>query len=358
MDNQEERLIKMRVDAIEVPKPLTKLDILKKISSGTELRNGINDIVNGGMGAIIVVANPKVYEIFLGGFKVNCKFNSKRLFELTKMDGAIILSEDFKKILYANTLLIPDSTLPSSETGIRHQAAERTAKQTGTLVITISQRRGEIIIYYGNHKYVLQPTEDLLRRATETLQILEKQKEIFNELLLNLNVLELTGLVSIGDICKILQRIEMIKKIESIINEYLVELGKDGAILKMRMREIMRGIEKEDDLIMKDYIPYPLKTKQFFESLNFEEILNLENISIALFHQPLDKETIPKGYRLLDKTSLAKEKIENLAKELGNLKNILDADDETLINAVGVDAELFKKNISNLREKILVGKMI
>ena len=346
------------IEAEEEQKQLTKLDILKKVSSGTELRNSINDIVRGKMGAIIVFANQKVYGIFQGGFKVNCKFTAKRIVELAKMDGAIILSEDSKKIIYANTLLIPDNNLSSSETGIRHQAAERTAKQTRTLVIAVSQRRGEITIFYGNHKYVLKPTEDLLRRATETLQILEKQREIFNEILTNLNVLELTNLVSIGDVCKVLQRIEMIKKMSAIINEYMIELGKDGVILRMRMREITRGIEVEGELILKDYVQKSNKTKQFLDGLNFEEILDLENIALNLFKEPSDKEIMPAGYRILDRTNLTNEEIGGLVKELGNLDRILNADDDVLINIIGVKGANFKKEILDLKEQILIGKRI
>ncbi|MEK6830429.1 MAG: DNA integrity scanning diadenylate cyclase DisA [Nanoarchaeota archaeon] len=346
------------IEAEEEQKQLTKLDILKKMSSGTELRNGVNDIVRGKMGGIIVFANSRVYGSFQGGFKVNCKFSAKRIVELAKMDGAIIISEDSKKILYANTLLIPDSSLSSSETGIRHQAAERTARQTGALVIAVSQRRGEITIFYGNYKYVLKPTEDLLRRATETLQILEKQREIFNEILTNLNILELTNLVSVGDVCKILQRIEMIKKMASIINEYIIELGKDGVILRMRLREIIRGIERENELIIKDYIQRSNRAKQFLENLNFEEILDLENIAFNLFKEPLDKEILPIGYRILDRTSLTDEEINGLAKELGSLDSILNADDDVLINLLGVKGAGFKKEISNLKEQILIGKRV
>lgn len=343
---------------LEVKKQLTKLDILKKLSSGTELRNSIDDIVKGKMGAIIVVVNQKVYDIFQGGFKVNCKFTGKRLVELAKMDGAIILSDDFKKILYANTLLIPDSNLSSFETGIRHQSAERTAKQTNTLVIAVSQRRSEITIFYGSYKYVLKPTEDLLRRTTENLQILEKQREIFNEILVNLNILELTNLVSVSDVCKILQRIEMVKKIATIINENIVELGKDGIILRMRMKEIIRGIEKEDTLIIKDYIQKTYKIKQFLESLNFEEILDLENIALNIFKEPLDKEIMPKGYRILDKTSLSKEEAENLVKNFENFENILNADDTSLIKIIGIKNTNFRKEISRLREQILIGNRV
>ena len=121
-----------------IQQPLSKLEILKKISAVTELRNAINAIVHGGVGAIIVISNSKVYDCFQGGFKVDCEFTQRRLVELAKMDGAIILSPDFKKILYANTLLTPNTNLQSYETGIRHQAGERTAKETNSLVIAVS----------------------------------------------------------------------------------------------------------------------------------------------------------------------------------------------------------------------------
>jgi len=152
-------------------KQLTKLDILKKLSPGTGLRAGLNDIVSGKMGALIIVENPNSLDIFKGGFKINCKFTSKRLAELAKLDGAIVLSKNFEKIIYANTLLVPNSSLDTAETGIRHQSAERVAKQTGGLTIAVSEKRGKISVYYGNSRYVLQDTEQLLRRATETLQI-------------------------------------------------------------------------------------------------------------------------------------------------------------------------------------------
>ncbi|MBS3093276.1 DNA integrity scanning diadenylate cyclase DisA [Candidatus Pacearchaeota archaeon] len=343
---------------IEEVKALSKIDLLKKLSSGTELREGIENIVKGGMGAIIVASSPKVMEIAKGGFKVNCKFNSKRLTELAKMDGAIILSEDFRKILFANVYLVPDSNLTSIETGIRHQVAERTAKQINGLVIAASQRRREITIYYGNSRYVLQHTESLLRRATETLQILEKQRDAFNELIINFNVLEITNLVSVADICRILQRIEIMKKMINIINELIIELGKEGIILRMRMREIVRGIEKEEDFLVKDYRIKLNRIRSFFDNLNFEEILDIDNIGLNLFKDSLDKEISPKGYRILNKTNLPKHDIELLIKNFNSLEGIFASEIEDLERILGVNAHNFKKELNHLREQILVGKRV
>ena len=355
---EEKNILKVPEIKIEDVKGLTRLDILKRISAGNELREGVNDIVKGGMGAIIVAASPKVMEIARGGFKVNCKFSSKRLTELAKMDGAILVSEDFKKILYANIYLVPDVNLTSIETGIRHQTAERTAKQINGMVIAVSQRKREITVYYGNNRYVLQPTETLLRRATETIHILEKQREIFNELIVNLNVLEITNLVSLADICRVIQRIEIIKKMMNIVNEHLIELGKDGIILRMRMREIIRGLDKEEEMIIKDYKIKSARLHNYFDSLNFEEILDVESIAKNLFKEALEKEIAPKGFRILHKTTLPKPDIDRLVSNFNNLEVLFNADDPQLEKVIGPTYKNFRKEINQLREQILVGKKV
>jgi diadenylate cyclase len=301
---EEKNKLKSKESLNKFEKQLMKIEILKRFSSGTGLREGLNDIVKGAKGALILIDNPNTTSVFQGGFKINAKFTSKRLFELAKMDGAIILSMDYKKILYANTLLTPNKNLSSSETGTRHQAAERSAKQTKGIVIAVSERRGVFTIYYGGSNYTLQNTDDLMSRATETLQILEKQREVLDELLTNINLLEFNNLVSVADVCTILERLEMIKKMADIINEYIIELGKDGIIMRMRMREITQGLDKKYEFIVKDYIARPYKARQFFDNLSFEGLLDIDTIAETLFGKSLESSVIPKGYRILSKTSL------------------------------------------------------
>jgi len=361
--SEDKKIIEVKKPEVVIPikeekKPLTKIDILKKLSPGTGLREGLNDIVKGGLGAIILVNNSKSLNVFEGGFRVNCKFSAKKLAELAKMDGGIVLSEDFKKILYVNTLFTPDRGLSSIETGTRHQAAERTAKQTGGIVIAVSERRGTITVYYGNNRYVLQNTEDLLRRATETLQILEKQREVFDELLVNLNVLEVTNLISIADICTVLQRLEMIRKMANIINTYIVELGREGAIVRMRMREITKDIERIRDFIIKDYLSKPARVKQFFDNLSFDGLLDAENIAHLLFGDAPEAKIIPKGYRILNKTSLNENEIKNLINYFKNFEEILNADELELQKVLKNHTGSFKEELNNLREQILMGKKI
>ena len=85
------------------------------------LRAGLDNIISARTGALIVVGNTKeVLDIVHGGFNINCEYNPSYIYELAKMDGAIIISGDCKKILYANAQLLPCQHIVSKETGTRH----------------------------------------------------------------------------------------------------------------------------------------------------------------------------------------------------------------------------------------------
>ena len=161
-------------------------EVLRMIAPGTPIRNGLENILKAKTGALIAIGgdNKEVMDLVDGGFRLDVEYTSSRLYELAKMDGAIILSSDFKKILYANAQLIPSSDIPTSETGTRHRTAERTAKQTGALVISISQRRGIITIFKGNSRYVLKDLEAVISKANQALQTVEKYKKVFDSSLI------------------------------------------------------------------------------------------------------------------------------------------------------------------------------
>ena len=147
-------------------------EVLKMIAPGTPIRDGLENILKAKTGALIVIGDTKeVLDLVDGGFQLDVEYTSSRLYELAKMDGAIVLSGDLKKILYANTQIIPSPSIVTTETGTRHRTAERTAKQTGALVISISQRRSIITIFKGNYRYVLENTAEVISKANQALQI-------------------------------------------------------------------------------------------------------------------------------------------------------------------------------------------
>lgn len=330
------------------------IEALKLVSPGTILRTAIDDLLQAGMGALIVINSPDLKNILEGGFKVNTRLTYQRIVELAKMDGAIILSSDLTKILLANVLLFPDISIPTNETGTRHKAAERTARHAETLAIAISERRKKITIYYGRLRYILKNTEELLSRATETLQILEKQRELLDELLSNLNVLEISGLVVVSDVCSVLQRMEILMRTAKTIERYLIELGREGIIIKMRLRELLKNVDKERKYILKDYSA----KESALDDFNFDDLLDAENIAQLLFSKSGEEKVYAKGHRILNKMSLEKSEIINLTKKIGNLTSILEADETQLKKTLGPRKEHFQKETTSLKEQIMMAKNI
>lgn len=164
------------------------------------------------------------------------------------------MSGDMKRILYANAQLIPSHEIITTETGTRHRTAERTAKQTGELVISISQRRNIITVFKGTDRYVLEDTEVVLNKANQAIQTLEKYKKVFDNKLNILNEYEFNDIVTLQNVILAIQRAEMVMRIVDEIQRQIYELGNDGRLVKMQLEELIGGLEKEEKLIIKDYL--------------------------------------------------------------------------------------------------------
>ena len=336
-------------------------DYLKKLSPGNPLRTVINDLIKAGLGALIVLDSPELQaqNILEGGFRVNCLFTPQRLFELCKMDGAIVISSDFRRILYANVLLTPDRRFFSNETGTRHKAGERTAKQANTLVIAVSEKKKKITLYFKNTKYYLRSSNELLRDISSTLQILEKQRETFNQLIEKLNILEMSELVSASDVCRTIQRARMILKISETIKKDFIELGKEGNIMNMRYKELIKGVEKTSDEIIRDYSPLSLKkTKKILSNLTFEGLLDLESISRLILEKSPSESVSPKGYRFLSNINLTEKEKSQIINKFKTLNKIFEIKPDELQPILKNRAESVKNEINNLREQILSGKVV
>ncbi|MCR4327867.1 MAG: DNA integrity scanning diadenylate cyclase DisA [Nanoarchaeota archaeon] len=335
------------------------MNVLRMVAPGTSLRVALDDFLNAKMGALIVLDNGNLGEIVEGGFTVNTKFSAQKLVELAKMDGAIILSKDAKDILRVNALLFTDISINTKETGTRHKAAERTAKQAKTIVLAVSERKNKISIYYGDSSYQLQRSSEVLRRASETLQILEKQRDIFDEYLMDLNSLELRKHSTINDVCLVLQRVEIMKRISDMVQRLLIELGKEGMVVKMRLKELTGGLQKEEELILKDYFGSNHSSSlDLLEKMDFDFLLEPLNISRLLFEELHDKNVSPKGIRLLGKTNLLERYIDLLIGNFENFSDILSATNEDILRVLGSESMLafFKEEIYNLKEKVNLGK--
>ncbi|MDX5686515.1 DNA integrity scanning diadenylate cyclase DisA, partial [Clostridioides difficile] len=259
---------------------------LKMISPGTPLRLGLNNVLRAKTGGLIVIAtNEDVMKIVDGGFAINAEYSPSYLYELAKMDGAIVLSGDVKKILFANAQLIPDYFIETSETGTRHRTAERVAKQTGAIVIGISQRRNVITVYRGNEKYVVEDISKIFTKANQAIQTLEKYKTVLDQAVTNLNALEFNDLVTIYDVALVMQKMEMVMRVTSIIEKYVIELGDEGTLVSMQLEELMGTTRIDQKLIFKDYNKENTEIKELMKkvkNLNSEELIELVNMAKLL----------------------------------------------------------------------------
>src|SRR5205823_2663009 len=167
------------------------LSAVGRIAPGTDLRQGIDDIIRSKEGALIVIGEPsELAFMFSGGIQLDQPFTPQLLYELAKMDGAIIVNAAVTKLARANVQLMPDPTIPSTETGTRHRTAERVAKQTDALVISISQQRETVTVFLGQSRYQLEPIADVLAKTNQALATLETYRTRLEQVLTRLTALE------------------------------------------------------------------------------------------------------------------------------------------------------------------------
>ena len=235
---------------------------LATIAPGTALRDGLERILRGRTGALIVLGHDKIVEsIATGGFTLDVPFTATGLRELAKMDGAIILDKDVTRILRAAVHLMPDHTIPSEETGTRHRTADRVARQTGFPVISVSQSMQIIAAYVGATRHVLEDSGQILSRANQALATLERYKLRLDEVSSTLSALEIEDLVTVRDVAVVAQRLEMVTRIASEIEDYVLELGTDGRLLSLQLEELITGVDTERELVIRDYLPAGRRSK-------------------------------------------------------------------------------------------------
>ncbi len=227
---------------------------LKLLAPGSELRAGVNDIIKGHLGALIVIADREEIEpLVSGGLDVDIPFSPQMLYELAKMDGAILLDAGLARILIANVHLMPDAAVPTSETGTRHRTAERVARQTGAIVIAISQERDTVNVYTGGARYQLDSISEVLAKATQGLSTLQNRRTQLDRAADDLTLQELVGDVVIDDVLTVLQRSEMAARMIGEIERNVAELGLDGRLVAMQLSELSDGVLEERIATIRDY---------------------------------------------------------------------------------------------------------
>jgi diadenylate cyclase len=346
---------------------------LALMAPGTALRDGLERILRGRTGALIVLGYDKVVEeICTGGFRLDVEFSATRLRELCKMDGAVVLSSDGTRIVRAAVHLMPDPAIPSEESGTRHRTAERVAKQTGYPVISVSQSMRIIGLYTNGQRHVLDDSAAILSRANQALATLERYKLRLDEVSGTLSALEIEDLVTVRDAVAVVQRLEMVRRIADEIAGYVVELGTDGRLLALQLDELMAGVDGDRTLVIRDYLPAGRKPRSLEDALDeldlltAGELIDLVAVAKALGYPPsadaLDAAVSPRGFRLLAKVPrLPGPVVDRLVDHFGSLQRLLGATVEDLQAVDGVGdarARGVREGLSRLAEASILERYV
>jgi diadenylate cyclase len=359
----------MRTDPRKDKKLLTAL---KQVAPGTPLRAGIDDIIRAQHGALIIIGEPNdLAFLFSGGMRLDLPFSSQVLYELAKMDGAIILGSSTEKIVYANVQLMPDPAIPSSETGTRHRTAERVAKQTDALVVSISQQRETVTLFVGDLRYQLGEISDVLARTNQALGTLETYRTRLDQGLTRLTALEFQSAVMLDDVLVVLQRAEMTTRMAEEIERNCVELGEEGRLIRMQLDELMEDVPREKAAVVNDYerSGEPMNAARVLERLTglpYGRLLEFEELTELLGYprdtNPLDHTVQPRGYRVLSRIPrLPDSVIRHVVGDFESLDAVIRASHRDLeaVDGVGsVRAREIREGLRRLQEHNLVDRYL
>jgi diadenylate cyclase len=356
--------------------PTTERDValravLATVAPGTWLRDGLERILRGNTGALIVLGwDTTVEALCTGGFPLSVESSATRLRELAKMDGAVVLSTDGTRILRSATHLMPDPAVPTEESGTRHRTAQRVAVQTGYPVISVSQSMRIISLYLDTRRYVLESSSELLSRANQAIATLERYKARLDEVSNTLSALEIEDLVTVRDATIVLQRLEMVRRIADEVVGYVVELGTDGRLLALQLEELLAGVDTDRQLIARDYPPMGRRERSSelvmaeLAQLSATDLLDLTAVARTLGFggtpEALEAATSPRGYRLLARVPrLPEPLLDGVVEHFGGLQKLLAASVEDLESVEGLGearARSVREAISRLADASIIDR--
>jgi diadenylate cyclase len=347
---------------------------IAQVAPGTVLRDGLERILRGRTGGLVVLGTDRVVDAMAsGGFTLDVEFSAQRLRELAKMDGAVICDRDATRIVGAAVQLLPDPSTPTDEQGTRHRTADRVAKQTGFPVVSVSKSMNTIALYVVGRRYVLEDSGAILSRANQALATLERYKMRLDEVSGTLSALEIEDLVTVRDVGVVAQRLEMVRRISAEIDGYVVELGTDGRLMSLQLEELVAGVATDRELVVRDYLPPGGRRARNLETalaeldaLSAEDLLDLTLVAKAIGYTPgpdlLDQPVSPRGFRLLARVPRLPEVVlDRLVGHFGGLQKLLAAsiDDLQAVEGVGeARARSVREGLSRLAESSILERYV
>jgi diadenylate cyclase len=348
------------------------LAALEKVAPGTPLRQAVDDIIRSHEGALIVLGDPhELSFLYSGGLKLDAPFRPQLLYELAKMDGAIIVDTAVRRLAWANVQLMPDPTIPSVETGTRHRTAERVAKQTGALVVSVSQQRETVTVFVGQARYQLDPVADVLAKTNQALGTLDTYRQRLEQVLTRLTALEFQNAVVLDDVLVTLQRAELTSRMAERIERDAIELGSEGRLIRLQLEEMVGNVPSDRDAIVRDYHaagagPEATLALEGLHALRYHDLLDFDRLGellgIARGVNALDHSMQPRGYRVLARIPrLPETVVRKVVADFGTLDAVVRASQRDLeaVEGVGaVRAREIRDGLRRLQEHNLVDRYL
>jgi len=334
---------------------------LEMVSPGSQLREGIDNILLSRTGALIVVGEPKELDfLFSGGIPLDVDYSPQMLYQLAKMDGAIALNSSCTKITGANIQLTPDPNILSLETGTRHRAADRVSKQVDALVIAISQRREVVSLYAEGTKYILEDIPVVLAKANQALATLDKYRRRLDQVSSRMTLLEFEGSATLQDVLTVLKRAELVSRMALEIERYVVELGVEGRMIEMQLEETVVGVSFDKLALIRDYVvdSSDLAVGQAVEmlaKLPHQDLLDYGRLAEVLGYDrkinTADQAVSARGHRVLGRLPRLPGRVaRRIVKACSGLSDIAKAgEDGRLADIEGVDVAKANEIVAGLR---------
>ncbi|MBJ7347340.1 MAG: DNA integrity scanning protein DisA [Thermoleophilaceae bacterium] len=348
------------------------LRALEMVAPGTSIREGLDNVIQARTGALIVIGDPDdLAFMFSGGIKLDMEYTPSMLYQLAKMDGAIIVSPNCASICWANVQLMPDPTISSQETGTRHRTAERVAKQADAIAICVSQRRDSVSLFVDTSKYVMVDIPVALAKANQALATLDKYRRRLDQVSTRLTVLEFQGRATMHDVLTVFQRAEMISRMAVEIERHIVELGSEGRLIEMQLEETMIGVAGEKQGLVRDYVAdgsdeFYAAVVDSLARLAQQDLLDFGRLAELFGYDrkmnTIDYAVAPRGHRVLSGIPrLPKMVVQNIVNEFGGLDELLTAADAELeaVEGVGdVRAKDIREGLKRLQEINMVDRYL
>lgn len=339
--------------------------LMALLAPGTPIRAGLERIMRGRTGALIVLGDtPEVRAVASGGFPMDVHLTPQALRELCKMDGGLIVSSDHERILAAGVHFVPDGDLPTMETGTRHRSADRVSQQTGVPVVVVSASMSTMAIFLEGRRHRIEAPDQILSRANQALDTLSSYRSRLTTEAATLTSLEVRDAVTVRDVATVARRIEMFRRIDSEVRGHVSALGVEGRLIQLQRNELTTGVDDLARLLADDYRPDQADETPFslarLRELTWAELDDVARVAEVIGfdpdRHPLDAEVEPRGHRQLsDISDLPPRVIQSVVEHFGTLRQIVSASTVELGQLSGVGVQRAKA-IREALERTLDGE--